>query len=310
MIIGDAMLQEVFYWTFNMSITATLTGVLIMLIRLVKKIPRRLTVFLWGIPFLRMTFPFGLNSPYSLISLLSQITTRTIVVYQPAEKFAFSMMNSVMAADTYFPITYKLKFIDKIFGVASVVWIIVSLVILLTLAATYIATIYEVKDAAHLRDNIYLSEKVISPAVYGIVKPKIILPASYKDREFDLIILHEKAHIQSLDNLWRITAFAIVAIHWFNPLCWLFLKGFLADLELSCDERVVTKLGPDRAKEYAVSLLESRQGTTVFASAFGGAKIRTRIENILSFQRLTWLSLTVFLALIGVISYVLLTNPG
>ena len=304
------MLQEIFYWVFNMSITAALTGVLIMLVRLIKKIPRRLMVFLWAIPFLRMTVPFGLNSPYSLMALLSQISTKTIIVYQPAEDLAFSMMNSVMAADTYFPITYKVNVLETIFSVASVIWIVVSLAILLMLAVTYFTTLYEIKDSTHLRENIYLSEKIISPAVYGIVKPKIILPASYKDRDIDLIILHEKTHIRRLDNLWRMIAFVIVAVHWFNPLCWLFLKGFLADLELSCDEHVLAKLGDARAKEYALSLLESGQGTTVFASAFGGAKIRSRIENILSFKKLTWLSITGFAALIAVIFYVLLTNAG
>lgn len=304
------MLQEVFYWIFNMSITAALTGLIIMLIRQIKKIPRRLTVFLWIIPFLRMTFPFGLNSPYSLMALLSKITTKTIVVYQPTDDVAFSMTNSVMAADTYFPITYKVNILENIFSVASVIWIIVSLAILLMLAVTYFTTIYEVKDSTHMRDNVYLSEKIISPAVYGILKPKIILPASYKDRDVCLVILHEKTHIRCLDNLWRIIAFVIVALHWFNPLCWLFLKEFLADLELSCDERVLTKLGANRAKEYALALLDSRQGTTVFASAFGGAKIRTRIENILSFKKLTWLSLIVFVAMLGAIFYVLLTNAG
>ncbi len=304
------MLQEVFYWIFNMSITAAITGVIIMLVRLIKKIPRRITVILWIIPFIRMTFPFGLNSPYGLMSLLSKLTTKTIVIYQPTDDIAFSMMNSVMAADTYFPITYKVNIIEDIFRIASIVWIIVSLAILLMLVVTYFTTIREIKDSTHLKDNIYLSEKIISPAVYGIVKPKITLPATYKDRDIEFIVLHEKTHIRSFDNLWRIIAFVIVAVHWFNPLCWLFLKGFLADLELSCDERVITKIGADRAKDYASSLLESRQGATVFASAFGGAKIRTRIENILSFKRLTWLSLTVFIVLIGTIFFVLLTNAG
>ena len=304
------MLQEVFYWIFNMSITASITGVIIMLVRLIKKIPRRITVFLWIIPFLRMTFPFGLNSPYSLMSLFSKLTTKTIVVYQPTDDIAFSMMNSVMAADTYFPLTYRVNILEHIFGVASVIWIIVSLAILLMLVVTYFTTVHEIKDSTHLKDNIYLSEKVVSPAVYGIIKPKIILPASYKDRNVELIVLHEKTHIRSFDNLWRMIALVMIAVHWFNPLCWLFLKGFLADIELSCDERVLTKIGYERAKDYALSLLESRQGATVFASAFGGAKIRTRIENILSFERLTWLSLTVFIALIGTIFYTLLTNAG
>ncbi len=304
------MLQEIFYWVFNMSITAAITGALIMLIRLIKRVPRRITVFLWAIPFIRMAIPFGLNSPYSLMSLLSRITTKTVVVYQPADDVVFSMTNSVMAANTYFPITYKINLLENIFAVASVIWIVISLAILLLLVVTYFATMREIQDATHLGGQVFCSEKIISPAVYGIVRPKIILPASYKERNTDLVIAHEKMHIRSLDNLWRMLAFILVAVHWFNPLCWLFLKWFLADLELSCDERVLAALGTDRAKEYASSLLDSRQGTTVFASAFGGAKIRTRIENILSYQKLTWLSLAAFTILIGIVFYVLLTNAG
>jgi len=304
------MLQEMFYWIFNMSITAAITGVIIKLISLIKKIPRRVTVFLWIIPFLRMAVPFGLNSPYGLMSLISKLTTKTIVVYQPTENIAFSMTNSLMAANTYFPITYKVNMLEDIFRVASVVWIIVSMAILLMLIVTYFATIYEIKDSIHLKDNIYLSEKITSPAVYGIIKPKIILPASYKDIDIELIVIHEKTHISSFDNLWRIIALLIVSVHWFNPFSWLFLKGFLADLELSCDERVIAKIGKDRAKDYASSLLESKQGETVFASSFGGAKILTRIENILSFKKLSRLSLIAFIALIGAIFYVLLTNAG
>ena len=131
------MLQELFYWVFNMSITAAITGVIIMLVRLMKKIPRRLTVFLWIIPFLRMVFPLGLNSPYSLMSLLSKITTKTIVVYQPVDNVAFSMMNSVMAADTYFPTTYRVNIFEKVFDIASVIWIIVFLAIVLMMMVIY-----------------------------------------------------------------------------------------------------------------------------------------------------------------------------
>ena len=302
------MLDEVFYWIFNMSITASISGVLIMLLRLIKKIPRRITVFLWIIPFLRMTFPFGLNSRYSLMSLLSKITTKTVVVYEPSEDIAFSMTNSVMAADTYFPITYKSNVLENIFSVAAIIWIIVLLAIILMLVVTYFSTIHEFRDLEHLRDNIYLSDKIVSPAVYGIIRPKIILPANYNDRDIELIVLHEKTHIRSLDNLWRIVALLIASIHWFNPLSWLFLKSFFSDLELSCDERVLAKIGADRAKDYALCLLECKQGTTVFTSAFGGAKIRTRIENILSFKKMTWLSLIVLVVLISATFYVLLTN--
>ena len=218
------------------------------------------------------------------------------------------MTNCVMAAGSYFPVTYKVNLLENVFGIASVIWIIVFSAIVLALMIIYFSTLHEIKGAALLRDNIFLSDKVLSPAVYGIIKPRIILPVSYKDMDIELIILHEKTHIRRADNLWRVLAFLIAAAHWFNPLCWIFLKLFLEDLELACDERVLVKTGDARAKEYALSLLESKQSASVFVSAFGGAKIRTRIENILSFRKMTRFSLIVSIALITEIFYVLLTN--
>ena len=302
--------HEAFYWVFNMSITASVTGVLVLLVRQIKAIPRRLTVLLWLIPFLRMTLPLGLGSRYSLMSLLSRVATKTVVVYQPAEGLTVSMMNSVQAADSYFPVTYKIDLWEKLFGLGAVVWSIVALALVLMLAALYVTTLREVRDATRLRDNIYLSDKVTTPAVYGILRPRIVLPAAYRDREIELVLLHETTHIRRGDNLWRTLAFLLTAVHWFNPLAWVFLKLLLADLELACDEGVMARLGGARAKDYARSLLDSRESANVFASAFGGAKIRTRIENILSFRKMTRLSLGVFLALIAAMFYLLLTNAG
>lgn len=306
----NAMLQEVFYWVFNMSITAAITGTFVLLIRMVRKIPRRLMVLLWFIPFFRMAVPLGLNSPYSLMSLLSRVTTKTVVVFQPAEDVSFSIMNSVRAAESYFPLTYKANLFEQIFHVASVIWIIVFFAILLTLAGVYFTTLHEMKNAEHLRENIYLSEKAVTPAVYGIVKPRIILPTSYADQNAELILMHERVHLRRVDNLWRVIAILITAAHWFNPLAWVFLKRFLTELELSCDEWVLMKIGDARAGEYALSLLESKESVDVFASAFGGARIRSRIENILSFRKMTWFSLTVFLVLMAAMFYGLLTNAA
>ncbi len=302
------MLQEVFYWIFNMSIAASITGGLVMLLRLIRWIPRRISIFLWMIPFIRMAFPLGVNSPYGLMALISKITSKTVTVYQLHDEIVFSSTNYIMLADSYFPVVYRTSTLENIFSVASLVWIVVLLAIILMMLVTYFTTMHEIKASAHFTDNIYLSDKVISPAVYGIIRPKIILPVDSKDRE--LIILHEKTHIKRLDNLWRILAFMITALHWFNPLSWIFLKEFLADIELSCDECVIKRLGTDHIKEYALTLIESKKGTTVFASTFGGAKIRTRIENILSFKKLTGFSLIVFTVMLGVIFYALLTNAG
>lgn len=293
-----------------MSISAAITGLVVMLIRKIPKIPKRITVLLWMIPFFRLVFPIGLNSPYSLMSLLSKLTTKTVVVYHPAEDVAFSMTNHIMLANSYFPITYKANSFEQIFKAASLIWIIVAAAILLTLAVLYFTTLYELKDAKQIDGNVYLSEKIVSPAVYGIIKPKIIIPASFSDEDMTFILLHERAHIRRGDNLRRMIAFVITALHWFNPLAWVFLNMLLLDIELACDERVLMSIGDDSAKDYARSLLNCHESVNMFASAFGGAKIRTRIENILSFKKLTLLSTIVFLLLLITIFYVLLTNAG
>lgn len=304
------MLGDIFYWLLSMSVAAAITGLLILPLRMIRKLPRRVAIWLWVIPFLRMTVPVGMGSPYSLMSLLSRFATKTVVIYQPVEGLDFSMMNYVTAADSYFPIIYKVNLLERVFEVAALIWIIGFVAIVLVLCVVYVTTLHEMKDAENWKDTVYLSPKITTPAVYGICKPRIILPASWAERDLEFVLLHENAHIRRGDNLWRAVGFFVAAIHWFNPLAWVFLKLFLSDLELSCDERVLAGLELGRRKDYALSLLDSKEQSNVFASAFGGARIRTRIENILSFRKMTWFSATVFAGLVAVIAYVLLTNAG
>ncbi|MDO4877503.1 MAG: M56 family metallopeptidase [Oscillospiraceae bacterium] len=293
-----------------MSIVASFMGLIVMLLRKIRFIPRRVSVFLWIIPFLRMTVPVGLNSPYSLMSLVSRFTTRTVTVYQPSDDIAFSFSNSIRAAESYSPITYKVNILGTVFSVAGMIWIVVSLALLIALTLIYVSIKNAVADSRHLESNIFFSDKVDSPAVYGIIRPKIIIPGSYKDMELKYIIRHEKTHIKRLDNLWRILGFITASVHWFNPLSWVFLKAFLNDLELSCDEMAVSGYDKEERKEYARTLLTCSGSKSLLVSAFGGAKVRTRIENVLSYKKMTAFSALGFALLVVVIIFTLITNAG
>ncbi len=304
------MLHEVFYWVLSMSIVATLTGGIVCLLSAIKRIPRRVAVFLWIVPFVRMAIPFGINSPYGLMALLSRVATKTLTVWHMNEHIAVSMTNMTTAADTYFPITYKTDMFQTVFSVASVVWIVGVLVLLVLFASTYYAAIKDVKTATLLESNVYTADGCRSPAVYGIFHPKILLPPSLPDEDRELVLVHERMHIRRGDNCWRLLGILIVTVHWFNPFAWWFLKRFLADLEMACDESVLAELDDDRMKEYASVLLNSHQSRAVLVSAFGGAKMKARICNILSYKKLTWYSLVASAALVVTLAYVLLTNAG
>ena len=293
-----------------MSIISSVMGLIVLMIRKIKFIPRRVSVFLWIIPFIRMCVPFGINSPYSLMTIISRLTTKTVTVYQSSEEIAFSFTNAVMAANSYFPITYKVNVLSRVFEIAALVWIFIALAVIIALVILYTATKREMKDSECLYQNIFLSERVQSPAVYGIIRPRIILPAYYAGIELKYVLQHERTHIRRCDNLWRLLGFLVAAVHWFNPLSWVFLKGFLTDMELACDEIAVSKYNDEDRKEYARSLLNCIQSKNVFASSFGGAKVRMRIENIFSYKHMTVVSAVCFAILIIAIIYILLTNAG
>ncbi|SCW62108.1 Signal transducer regulating beta-lactamase production, contains metallopeptidase domain [Ruminococcaceae bacterium YRB3002] len=304
------MLGDVCYWVINMSIIASVTGLIVLAVRRLGIIPHRFSVFLWLIPFVRMCVPFGLNSPYSLMSLISRLITKTVTVYEATEDIELSAVNTIQAADSYFPITYKVDVLGRVFEIAGFVWVIVALALIIALAILYVTTRREVADAALLERNIRLSDKVDSPAVYGIFRPLIILPSSYADKDLKYIIRHEETHIRRFDNLWRLIGFAVAAVHWFNPLSWVFLKFFLEDLELACDEMTVAGFEPSERKEYALALLDGARSRSLLVSAFGGAKVRTRIENVLSYKKMTLVSAVGSAALIIIIIYTLITNAG
>ena len=167
----------------------------------------------------------------------------------------------------------------------------------------------EIKKSKPLFENVFASEKVTSPSVYGVFRPKIVIPSDMAEsRNLQFVLLHEKTHVRRLDNLWRIFAFASAALHWMNPLTWIFLKCFLSDLEVACDESVLQKCSEQEKKEYTLTLIACAEQKTLFVSAFGGAKIRTRIERILSFRKMTAVSAALSVVLIAVIAYFLLTN--
>jgi len=307
------MLAEVFYWVVNMSILAGFTGLIVSVLRKVPKIPRFAVYLLWLLPLIRFWVPFGPVSEWSLLNLISRFTTRTVMIWnEPAAAGVpeFSMSNSIQAADSYFPIVYKTLTLKNLFEVSAMIWAVLAAAAILTSIFLYAVTKRELRDARHLQGNIWQSCKITSPAVYGIFRAKIVIPDFVTKQDLPYILAHEKVHIRRRDNLWRVIAIITACVHWFNPLSWIFLKWFFTDMELACDSKALRILGEDHAKEYASALLSCAAGKSVFASAFGGARTRVRIENILSYKKLTVLSTLAFGALIAAVAFVLITNAA
>lgn len=109
---------------------------------------------------------------------------------------------------------------------------------------------------------LYESTAVNSPMLIGLIKPYIILPSALltelKDRENDicLILHHELVHYKRRDIWYKWLFQAVLCIHWFNPLVYLFNRRFNVDCELACDELVMTLLSEEGRAAYGNVLLD------------------------------------------------------
>lgn len=303
------MLSEIFYWVLNASIIGGATGLIVALVRKIPKFPPFAAYALWLLPLIRFWMPFGIASRFSLLSLISKYATKTVIVWEMSPDLLTSTTsNFVQAADSYFPVVYKTELLKNVFETASIVWAIITTMAILTLVFLYTLSKRKLQDARHLEGDVWISEKVSTPAVYGIIKPKIIMPDWILPKELSIILAHERIHIHRRDNLWRIVALLTACVHWFNPLSWLFLQWFFTDMELACDAKVLKNIGDSLTKDYAATLLSCASGQRYFTSPFGGVKTRIRIESILSYKKLTLLSTVAFGILIFAICFVLITN--
>jgi len=139
-----------------------------------------------------------------------------------------------------------------------------------------------------LKENIYVTDEAVSPFVMGIFRPRIYLPGGLGGKEQEYIILHEKFHIRRLDHVAKPTAFAALCIHWFNPLVWVAFILFCKDMEMSCDEAVIKKLGEAVRADYAGSLLALSAKRRILRGIpvdFGEGDTKGRIKNLAAFRR-------------------------
>ena len=102
-----------------------------------------------------------------------------------------------------------------------------------------------------------------SPALIGLWRPCLVLPADFEQRfspaEQALVLAHEAVHARRHDNAWTLLARLIACLHWFNPLAWWALRRFAQDQELACDAVVLQQARPDDLAHYAHALLKAGQ---------------------------------------------------
>lgn len=107
--------------------------------------------------------------------------------------------------------------------------------------------------------TILVSDRVVSPLTYGLLKPIIILPRmvlALEQRQLEYILNHEGVHIRQCHVFLKWVSVLCVCIHWFNPTVWLAYMLISKDIELACDEQVLWELQAEDKKKYALLLIQ------------------------------------------------------
>ena len=123
-----------------------------------------------------------------------------------------------------------------------------------------LAAVLFVQRQRRFRDRVARGEDIAGPAVVGLWRPRILLPADFHRRysaeEQALVLEHERQHLRRGDLPALALCAALRALFWFNPLVHLAAARLRQDQELACDAAVLAR-HPHRRRAYGEAMLKT-----------------------------------------------------
>ncbi len=305
-------MEALFLSVLNMSLAAGYVILAVLILRLfLKRAPKSLSYALWSVVFFRLVCPFRFESVFSLLpKQYPEVTQEMVRTAPPLSAIPAQLSGSpnVPAPDLAMSINPMQVYVL----IAAMVWLMGVAAMMLYGAGSFWLLKRRMSHAAYLEGNLYELEGLQTPFVLGIFRPKIYLPAGLGEEERRYVVLHEQSHMQRLDHVVKPLAFLVLCVHWFNPLCWAAFFLMANDMELSCDERVVRRLGGDFKKEYASCLLTFATGRHLLNGrplAFSEGNAKQRIKNILHYQKPALWAVILAAILLVTVGFGLLSSP-
>ena len=317
-------MTDLFLKVLEMSIMGSVVVLATILFRfLLRKRSKRFIMILWAVVAVRLLLPINIQSVISIFNYIPLHTDAITTQIQEAKVFEYagadtsaaddiSLENShndmavydssdvhheaaVTAADSVNAIA-----IPDVKVILATIWFIGFAAVASYTVIRYIMLKIKLKDAVKIDRNVYESDKVSSPFVFGLFVPKIYLPEVLGNTEREYILMHERTHIRHGDWICKMLGTVIVAIHWFNPFVWLSYALYEQDLEMSCDESTVSKMTSELKQAYAISIVNYAKKNNnrkylvtplgFSNSRFSKTEVTHRVKNIISYKKGTKLT--------------------
>lgn len=296
---------------------------------LLKKLPKKYAYALWSVVALRMIFRFDIPSFFSIFNVFvhaghdgilpesDRMMPDHVVLGNTAGagQGVWAGPNAVVDAASHAAsgtLTFLTMF-QKVMIALGILWIIGIFALLICGVVSYIRCKRRTKFAVKRTGNIWECDDLPSPFVLGLWKPQIYIPFQMAQGEYEYIVAHENYHIKRKDTLIKPLAFILLAVYWINPLVWLAYVSMVRDMEMSCDEAVLSTFGSGIKQAYSRSLLSfatDKRNVSFVPLAFGESDASKRIKNVLRYKKPRLISAVVAVLALAVISLVCLTNAS
>ncbi len=308
-------MSEFFYQLLNLSLAASFTMAVVLIVRLfLKRAPKIYSYLLWLAVFWRAVCPFSFSSPVSLFGLFPvQNAVRAGEVRLSVQGHWASRIAALLTGQGETPVLFTdVPGLTEAFQAAGEgkaagssaassllqvnlpvfllsLWAAGFAILLLAAAVSYIRLRRRVAAAVRREDGSYQSDRISTAFVLGFFRPQIYLPMGLEKKEAAYVREHERVHLRRHDCQIKLLAWIITAFHWFNPLMWLSFVLMVRDMEMACDECVLKNLGEAEKRAYGSFLLKlasPRKFPSGSPLAFGESDIKMRIRNILQYRKI------------------------
>ena len=309
-------MTDVFIAVLNRAASASMILLAVMILRLIfRGSPRWILRPFWFLAAFTLINYIPFVSVFSVLPTAELVPTDIIADYSPEIDSGFEIIdrgvNGILAsaatgsADPINPIETALQ-------VASVIWIVGFIAILIYGLVGYIRLRLSVRASIALEGNVYQCDDIDTPFIFGAFKPRIYVPSGMDGKTLEYVLLHERSHVKRRDNLFKPFAFLLLAFYWFHPLVWLGYVLFCRDVELVCDSYAVDNMTPEGRRDYAetLALFSSRRGFFTMSSlAFGEISVKNRVKQVLRYGIPDfWESFAAIIVLL-VVGFIMIPTP-
>ncbi|MCI8416479.1 MAG: hypothetical protein HFI33_03055 [Lachnospiraceae bacterium] len=319
------MMEQLLILLLNMSLTASYMILAVLVLRLLlRRAPRIFSYGLWAVVLFRLLCPVSFSAPVSFLGMLkAPVGVQGQIEYipenigymgQPAVELPIPAMEE--AINQSLPAATPMSSINPMqvyLFIGGWIWLVGAGAMALYGLGSLLLLKRRLRGALEESRGIYRTDMTTTPFVLGLFRYGIYLPRDMEEERLPYVLLHERTHIRRGDPMIRIAAYLALCLHWFNPLVWVafFVSG--RDMEMSCDEAVIRKMGNSVKKEYSQSLLAMAVGRSRVRGiplAFGEGDTGSRIRHVLSYRRPGVAILGLAALGCGIAAVLLLANPG